>query len=177
VFAYTDRPRTPHLAALALILLMVGVPLWAADTPTAWSPAERPIANALSNATLYTTIGIDVVHDLWSAPPGHRWRAAGCDALTYGLVELAVTGVKHLVAKERPDGSDRLAFPSGHTAMAFASISGWKFGISIPLAQATAYFRTAADKHDLYDVLGGAALGSTLNFAVSRIPACQREAP
>lgn len=80
---------------------------------------------------------------------------------------LATTyALKYTVDKERPDGSDNQSFPSGHTSLAFqgASFIHKRYGLeySIPAyvgAGFVAYSRVEADKHDLTDVLAGAALG------------------
>lgn len=80
---------------------------------------------------------------------------------------LATTYVlKYTVDKERPDGSDNQSFPSGHTSIAFqgASFIHKRYGLeySIPAyvgAGFVAYSRIEADKHDVTDVVAGAALG------------------
>ena len=77
--------------------------------------------------------------------------------------------VKTLTHVERPDGSNYLSFPSGHTAQAFlaASIvhtefrdkSQW-FGIgAYGLATSVAAFRMINDKHWESDVIAGAGFG------------------
>ena len=77
--------------------------------------------------------------------------------------------VKTLTHVERPDGSDNLSFPSGHTAQAFlaASIvhtefrhkSQW-YGIgAYTLATSVATFRMINDKHWESDVIAGAGFG------------------
>ena len=77
--------------------------------------------------------------------------------------------VKHLTKEERPDGSDRLSFPSGHTAQAFlaASIvhtefrdkSQW-YGIgAYAVATSVAGLRMIVDKHWQSDVVAGAGFG------------------
>ncbi|MDB5234082.1 MAG: hypothetical protein JWR44_1075 [Hymenobacter sp.] len=77
--------------------------------------------------------------------------------------------VKTLTSIERPDGSDRLSFPSGHTAQAFlaASIvhtefrdkSQW-YGIgAYTLATSVAAFRMINNKHWQSDVVAGAGVG------------------
>jgi membrane-associated phospholipid phosphatase len=77
--------------------------------------------------------------------------------------------VKHLSRKERPDGSNNLSFPSGHTAQAFlaASIvhaefrdkSPW-YGIgAYTLATSVAAFRMINNKHWQSDVFAGAGFG------------------
>ncbi len=77
--------------------------------------------------------------------------------------------VKTLTQVERPDGSNNLSFPSGHTAQAFlaASIvhtefrdkSQW-YGIgAYTLATSVAAFRMINDKHWESDVIAGAGFG------------------
>jgi membrane-associated phospholipid phosphatase len=77
--------------------------------------------------------------------------------------------VKYLSRKERPDGSDNLSFPSGHTAQAFlaASIvhtefrhkSQW-YGIgAYTVATSVAALRMINTKHWQSDVVAGAGFG------------------
>jgi len=75
-------------------------------------------------------------------------------------------GLKSIINKERPDGSNNNSFPSGHTSITFQSASfiqrryGWKYGIpAYLLSSFTGYSRLGADKHDVVDVLAGAAIG------------------
>lgn len=83
---------------------------------------------------------------------------------------LAATYVlKYALNKPRPEGaSDGLAFPSGHTSVAFQSAAfiqrryGWKYGIpAFLLAGFVGYSRIEGinDRHDGWDVLGGIAVG------------------
>ncbi|WP_183148087.1 phosphatase PAP2 family protein [Chryseobacterium nematophagum] len=86
------------------------------------------------------------------------------------LITSAITiPLKHIVREERPDFSNNLSFPSGHTATAFASaqfmfreykdthfilgISGYSFAIF------TAIYRMLNNKHWVGDVIGGAGFG------------------
>ncbi|AZA56365.1 phosphatase PAP2 family protein [Chryseobacterium shandongense] len=80
-----------------------------------------------------------------------------------------VMPMKHIVKEERPDQSNKLSFPSGHTALAFASaqfmyreykdtnfllsISGYSFAVF------TGVYRMLNDKHWFGDVVGGAGFG------------------
>jgi len=75
-------------------------------------------------------------------------------------------GLKAIIIKERPDGSNSNSFPSGHTSITFQSASfiqrryGWKYGIpAYILSSFTGYSRLNADKHDIVDILAGAVIG------------------
>lgn len=85
--------------------------------------------------------------------------SATCVAVNYGL-EAAIT-------KERPDGTGKHAFPSTHTAAAFNGATfltmryGWRWGVpAYALAAYVGWGRIYSDRHDIWDVLGGAALGA-----------------
>ena len=85
--------------------------------------------------------------------------SASCIAVNYGL-EAAIT-------KERPDGTGNHAFPSTHTAAAFNGATfmtmryGWKWGVpAYAVASYVGWGRIYSDRHDIWDVLGGAALGA-----------------
>jgi membrane-associated phospholipid phosphatase len=82
------------------------------------------------------------------------------------LSQLFVQGVKYTVGRERPDGSNRRSFPSGHTASSFATATilqqhfGWKAGIpAYAFAGFVGASRMASGKHYWSDVLVGAGLG------------------
>lgn len=83
------------------------------------------------------------------------------------LVNGALTfGLKSMIAKERPNMENNDSFPSGHTSVTFQSASfiqkryGWKYGIpAYILASYTGFSRINSKKHDIYDVLAGAAIG------------------
>ena len=73
--------------------------------------------------------------------------------------------IKEISQKPRPDGSDYLSFPPGHTSSAFAGASfvhfryGFKYSIPLYLlASFTGYSRVESDKHYVEDVLAGAGL-------------------
>jgi len=87
------------------------------------------------------------------------------------LTEALTVGLKYTIKKERPDHSDNLSFPSGHTSTTFHSASfihrRYGFKYSIPayiLAGFTAYSRLDANKHDRWDLLGGAVIGVGSTF-------------
>ncbi|MCB2146031.1 MAG: phosphatase PAP2 family protein [Deltaproteobacteria bacterium] len=92
------------------------------------------------------------------------------------FTNLAVThGLKYTINKPRPEGHGDYSFPSGHTSAAFQGATfiqkryGWKYGLPAYIcASYVGWSRIEgeSDKHDLTDVLGGAAVGilSTIFF-------------
>ena len=82
------------------------------------------------------------------------------------LSQALVQTVKHTVRRERPDGSNRAAFPSGHSASAFATATvlhrhyGWKIGVpAYALGSYIALARMAWNRHHATDVVMGAGFG------------------
>ncbi len=85
--------------------------------------------------------------------------------------EIVTLGLKYTIKKERPEGSNNLSFPSGHTSTTFQSAAfihqryGFKYSIpAYVLAGFTTYSRIDADKHDGWDVLAGAIVGVGSSF-------------
>ncbi|MBK1896543.1 phosphatase PAP2 family protein [Chryseobacterium paridis] len=100
----------------------------------------------------------------------HNFRDRSIIYGTSLLISSAIVlPLKHIAKEERPDGSNNLSFPSGHTAMAFASaqfmfreykdtnfwlgISGYSFAVF------TGVYRMLNNKHWFGDVVGGAGFG------------------
>jgi membrane-associated phospholipid phosphatase len=105
--------------------------------------------------------------------------------------------VKYSVGRQRPyahygnwsagaepgDPDDNLSFFSGHATVAFSmaaaagtvsSLRGyksapWVWAGGMAAAAAVSYFRMAADKHYLTDVLTGAAIGTATGIAIPRL--------
>lgn len=93
----------------------------------------------------------------------------------FGTSLLATTAttyaLKAAVDKERPNGKDNDAFPSGHAAVTFSAASflqrryGWEYGVpAYLLASYTGYARVQTDNHEVVDVLAGAAIGLAFNY-------------
>lgn len=91
--------------------------------------------------------------------------------LLQGVETAAVTAgatylLKYTVKEWRPDHSDTHSFPSGHSAVSFASAAyvqrryGWIYGAPMYAASCyVAWGRCFSKRHYWYDVLGGAAIG------------------
>ncbi|WP_335964580.1 phosphatase PAP2 family protein [Galbibacter sp. PAP.153] len=90
-------------------------------------------------------------------------------ATSYLIMSSSVLGLKTITRVERPDGSSRNSFPSGHTATAFVGaeflwqeykdVSIW-YGIAgYAVATGTGFFRIYNDRHWFSDVVAGAGIG------------------
>ena len=85
--------------------------------------------------------------------------------------------LKRSVKEERPDQSDDLSFPSGHTTVAFTNAALlfyeykdsnlWYAGSGFLFATATGILRVANNKHYTSDVLAGAGIGLASGLMVS----------
>lgn len=85
------------------------------------------------------------------------------------ITSAIVLPTKRIIGEERPNGSNNLSFPSGHTATAFSSAhfmfreykdSNFWLGISgYPIAAATGIYRVLNDKHWVGDVVAGVGVG------------------
>ncbi len=110
------------------------------------------------------------------APQG-RFRAATYDFAQALIVNGAYTSIlKYSVQRTRPDASNTLSFPSGHSSTAFSLAAvanhhyGWKVGVpAYVAASCIGLSRIERDRHYLSDVLAGATLGIVVGRTVSRL--------
>ena len=91
------------------------------------------------------------------------------------LTEAVTYGLKLGINKQRPDMSNDNSFPSGHTSTVFHSAGyihrryGFKYSIpAYALAGFTAASRIDSKKHDILDVLAGAAIGLGSNLLFTK---------
>lgn len=103
-------------------------------------------------------------------PSRSSWgRMLTSDAFSTAIMALAVNSLKYTMKVERPDGSNRHSFPSGHTATAFMTatmlhkeyggLSPWYSIGAYSVATLTGVSRQLNNKHWLSDVLVGAGIG------------------
>ena len=83
------------------------------------------------------------------------------------LTEMLVEPLKFATQRERPDGSNRLSFPSGHAAITFATATvierhlGWRKSVlGYAIASYVAASRLHDNRHYLSDVIFGAGVGA-----------------
>jgi len=138
---------------------------------------QEVATNAQFNASLqpgskygafaYTLSGSYALYAVGLLSHQTHMTVAGADLVRAQIVsQLWVQAVKFTVQRERPDGSNSVSFPSGHSAAGFALAStlsrhyGWKAGV--PAYAGAAYIgfsRIHDNKHYLSDVVFGAAMG------------------
>ncbi|MFR2860585.1 MAG: phosphatase PAP2 family protein [Alistipes ihumii] len=165
---YVSRPyRVGIIAALALLCM---APNPAAARTSEKSPKTPEIAGDIAAVAL-PAAGL-IVSLAVGDRQGVKQLALACAA------DLAVGyGLKYAIGKSRPAGHEGPAFPSIHSAVAFAGASyiqrryGWKFGApAYALAVYVGWSRIGAGarKHDIWDVLAGAALGAGCGYLFTK---------
>ncbi len=128
---------------------------------------EKGLTQSIGDIVLYTlpisTLGASFI----------MGDTRGAWQFTKGLVLTGIItyGLKQGINKERPDMSNNNSFPSGHTSVVFHSAGyihkRYGFRYSVPayaLAGFTAASRIDSKKHDILDVLAGAAIGLGSNI-------------
>ena len=107
---------------------------------------------------------------------GSRFRDMSYDLFVATTVNvLYTTGLKAVIHRTRPDGSNEDSFPSGHTSNAFAWATvvdkhyGWELGVPMyALAGFVGVSRVDRGSHFFTDVVAGAALGFIIGRTVVR---------
>ncbi|WP_333852471.1 phosphatase PAP2 family protein [Epilithonimonas sp.] len=131
---------------------------------------HKPDHIRLDNYTQFAPAALVYGLNAFGVEGKHNFRDR---SIIYGtsvlLASAIVMPTKHLVKEERPDQSNRLSFPSGHTAFAFASAqfmyreykdTNFWLGVSgYSLAVFTGVYRMLNDKHWFSDVVAGAGIG------------------
>ena len=124
--------------------------------PVAQIYAGRYIGFKPKNTVLHQTVDIVIAN-----------------SLTLAVVQIT----KNLVKEERPDASNNLSFPSGHTAIAFTNAAllfqeykdsnFWYASSGFIFATTTGILRIANNRHYSSDVLAGAGIGLLSGIIVS----------
>lgn len=131
---------------------------------------HQPKHISLDNYTQYAPVAMIYGLNAAGIKGKHNFRDRTIIYATSQLISAAfVVPLKHIVKEERPDGSNNLSFPSGHTATAFSSAqfmfreykdtNFWLSISSYSFAIFTGVYRTLNDKHWVSDVVAGAGFG------------------
>ena len=103
------------------------------------------------------------------------WKGLLQGAETAAATAAATLILKYTVKEWRPDHSNRHSFPSGHTAVSFATAAylqrryGWAYGApAYALSCYVGWGRIFSKKHHWYDVLAGAAIGAGSAYIFTR---------
>ena len=131
---------------------------------------HQPRQIKLDNYTQYLPAALVYGYNLAGMKGKHSLKDR---TVIYGTSQLIAAAIvlplKHAVKEERPDGSNSLSFPSGHTTTAFSSAQFlfreykdeniWLAISGYPFAVFTGVYRTLNDKHWVGDVVAGAGFG------------------
>ena len=171
------NPRTWAPLAGAALLSVTGLDKEVSD----WIADQAPLFGSGAGKASDTLRDAAVAGYLLSALAAPSGTAAEkLSGIGVGIVALyaqgaVVEGLKEVTGRRRPDRSDRLGFPSGHTATASAATTlalhnlacidmppsartAFAFGLE-GLAIGTGWARVEARKHYAADVLAGYAVG------------------
>ena len=137
---------------------------------------NRNLSTNIDDYTRFAPIaGMYLVDGLGVEAENHWFDQTKNATLSLLVTQIITTGLKVNIDKERPNGANNEALPSGHTSLAFASAtvlyeefkntepllaySGYTFALT------TAYLRMAKNKHWFSDVI----LGSAVGIAVTKL--------
>lgn len=103
-----------------------------------------------------------------------HWEAVSAQALSCGIGLGITYAGKYVTKRHRPDGSNAMSFPSGHSMMAFAGATildaeygdrfPWLSTLGYATATATGVGRILNNKHYATDVVAGAGIGIAATY-------------
>ncbi|MBQ9362198.1 MAG: phosphatase PAP2 family protein [Bacteroidaceae bacterium] len=127
--------------------------------------------NELDNYIQYSPFILTLALKTAGVENRNQWgRMLASSALSYAAMAALVNAAKYTIKEQRPDGSSRNSFPSGHTATAFASAtilhkeygltrSLWYSVAGYAIATGTGVMRVMNNRHWASDILAGAGIG------------------
>lgn len=132
----------------------------------AWGQ-KAPVAERWDDYVQYVPAFADLTMGAIGIKSEHRFLDR---TLTLGVAYVSeaiiVNSLKYTIREERPDGSARNSFPSGHTATIFTGAElvrmeyGWGYGaVAYGLAAGVGSMRVYREKHWPWDVAAGATIG------------------
>lgn len=161
--------RSPKWALIIGFWLISCQSIYAQDTSE--TTPQKGTTQKIGDVILFTMPAVTLGTSFIIGDEKGAWQ------FTKGLIltEAVTYGLKFGINKPRPDNSDDNAFPSGHTSTVFHSAGfvhrryGFKYSIpAYALAGFTAASRIDSDKHDILDIIAGAAIGLGSNLLFTK---------
>jgi membrane-associated phospholipid phosphatase len=157
--------KSSFLVAAVVITLLFSQNTFAQDT--ADTKPQVGTTQKISDVILFALPAVTLGSSFIIGDKEGAWQFTKGLLLTAGITY----GLKLGVNRQRPDKSDDNSFPSGHTSVVFHSAGyihrrfGFKYSIpAYVLAGFTAASRIDSKKHDILDIVAGAALGLGSNL-------------
>lgn len=130
------------------------------------SPRLLDPGNTIGTFAFQASMGL-ATYGFGAVTHSTKAQAVGRDLVRAQILSQAlVQAVKVTVRRPRPDGSNSMSFPSGHSASSFATAAvlqrhfGWKAGVpAYAMGVYIASARMAWNKHHVSDVVMGAGFG------------------
>ena len=190
--ALLTAARDPLTWVPAAGATVIGIGGWDSSISN-WAIRETPVFGSSSNAlnwsdNLRTASHLVLLGTMFTVhEPEKPWKKGARRFVVQHVAAITTTtltsGLKTAADRDRPDGSDRESFPSGHSSRAFSYAAsgrrnlrdsrlprGLRTGIGIglvTLAGGTAWARVEGGKHYPTDVLVGAALGNFVSVVIN----------
>ena len=164
IISINDSLAERMIALLTMLAICLAAPTRSYAEESGFSPTHarkgvRTSTDVIAVALPATALAVTLIKQDWEGLKEGALSAAVTAGVTLGL--------KYIVKEQRPDFSNRHSFPSGHSAVTFASATyigrryGWKWSIpAYALSTYTAWGRVYGRKHHWWDVAAGAAIGA-----------------
>ncbi len=140
------------------------------DLQDAYSNHKRYHGDGIDDALRFVPITAAFALKVAGMESASSWkRLVVNSAASFAISSGTTWALKHVVNRERPDGTDNKSFPSGHTTFAFAGAtilyeqyqhtSKWIGIAGYGVAPLSAADRIRRNRHHWEDVAAGAAIG------------------
>ncbi|RKE55667.1 phosphatase PAP2 family protein [Sphingobacterium detergens] len=131
---------------------------------------KNPARTTIDNYTQYFPAAMVYGLNAFNVEGLHNFKDRTLIYLTSQLISGAIVfPAKQFIAEERPDGSNKKSFPSGHAATAFATAhfmykeyrdkNVWLGLAGYPFAAFTGIYRVINNRHWVSDIVAGAGIG------------------
>lgn len=154
------------------LAIIIPSAIYAQHQPTPFRPSSSQKGVAISTDVFAIALPVSA---LTLTLIEKDWKGLLQGVETAGVTAAATLILKYSVKEWRPDRSNRHSFPSGHSAVSFATAAylqrryGWAYGApAYAISCYVGWGRVFAKKHHWYDVLAGAAIGAGSAYIFTR---------